>query len=74
MCEVASGVSKVNHSKYWGVRVGLEREQYGDVRIYTPEGSLVRVIPKESLDRPFPVDAKKNAWNNKMFPPKGDRY
>ena len=68
MADMASGAAKVNHSRYWGVRFLEEKEKYGPVKVYGPDGStLVREIPKEALDRPFPVDPKKHAWNNSLF-------
>jgi len=69
MADMASGAAKVNHSRYWGVRFGVHQEPYGPVSVYAPDGSLLRVIPKEALDRPFPRDTRKSAWNNPLFTP-----
>jgi len=67
MAETCSGVGKVNHSKYWGVRFHEPKERFGSVKVYAPDGTLVREIPKEALTRPFPIDPKKNSWNTMLY-------
>lgn len=60
-------VSRVTHSRYWGVRFAEQKDKYGPVKVYGPDGQLAREIPLTELERPFPVDPRKSTWNTMMY-------
>lgn len=66
MADMASGVGKVNHSRYWAPRFCEEKDRFSSVRVYDAEGNLTRTIARETLNRPFPQKAG-IGWNSHLF-------
>ena len=62
-CAMAAG--KWGASKYWQLRLD-EIDKFSEVKVFSPDGILVRTIPRNQLSRPMPV-REGQTWNNYLF-------